>query len=162
MLFRSKPSASKSAKSFYESFFVGEDGTQYFIKPVSFDATDKNSELQVDFTFRYKNEIKDSATINISLISNSIVKEVNNISIKNLHHNVDLRDISLLYNEKKKDKFISRFTSKCSTQELFDIFADADIKIDIDRKDAVSFYITPNKTQKAIRSLNDNLLILFR
>ena len=157
-----KPAASKSAKSFYESFFVGEDGTQYFIKPLEFSAEGNQDKLFVDFTFRYKDELKDSGVVNVSIERGHIIKSLDDIIFTNTNSTVVLEDISLLFNEKKGQKFISRFSAKCSTKEMVDLFNDSNIKIEVKESDSsLSFF--PNKnSQKAIRSLNDNLYILFK
>ena len=156
-----KPAATKSAKAFYESFFV-EDGTQYFIKPIEYKAKDNKDKLFVDFTFKYKDELKDSAVVNFSIENEYIIKLVDNVTFTNEASMVALSDISLLFNEKKDKKFISRFSGKCSTKEMIDLFNDSAIKVNITANNS-SMQFTPDKSsQKIIRSLNNNLYILFK
>ena len=154
-----KPASTKSAKAYYESFFVGENGTQYFIKPIELDSEIDDAKMLIDFTFRYKNEIKDSSVINFSIIGTNIIRSVDNIVFTNI---VSLNDISLLFNEKKGDKFISRFSVKCSTKEMIDIFNHSDMKINVTTNNTITLFLSHKKTQKIIRSLNDNLFVLFR
>ena len=157
-----KPAATKSAKSYYESFFVGEGGTQYFIKPIEFKSENSQNKLFFDLTFRYKNELKDSATINFSIESDYIVKEVNDIAFTNATSTVFSDGISLLFNEKKGQKFTSRFSAQCSTKEIIDLFNDSAIKININTNNTSLSFLPDKNAQKIIRSLNNNLYILFR
>ena len=54
----------QSGSNLYTSFYVGEKGTQYFIKPLYF--SNKESEkLNTDFTFRFQNTINKSDTARI-------------------------------------------------------------------------------------------------
>ena len=158
-----KPAATKSAKAFYESFFVGEDGTQYFIKPIEFKAEGNGDKLFVDFTFRYKEELKDSAVINFSIENENIIKSVDSITFTNdASSTVTLGDISLLFNEKKDKNFISRFSAKCSTKEMIDLFNNSAIKIKINANNSTVLFFADKNSQKVIRSLNDNLYVLFK
>ena len=157
-----KPASTKSAKSYYDSFFVGEDGTQYFIKPIKFDSENGAAKLFVDFTFRYRNEIKDSTIINFSVESDYIIKSVDNITFTNAVSALSLNNcISLLFNEKKGDKFISRFSVKCSTKETVDIFNDYHVRINVSTGNSSTLFLSNKKTQKIIHSLNNNLFVLF-
>ena len=157
-----KPAATKSAKAYYESFYVGETGTQYFIKPIVFNAEKGNDKLLVDFTFRYKNELRDSAVINLSIEGDNIIKSVNGINFTNTVSSVSLNSFFLLFNEKKDKKLISRFSAKCSTREMIDIFDDPGLRITINTDNSSATFIPPKKSNKIIRSLNDNLFIIFK
>ena len=157
-----KPAATKSAKAYYESFFVGEFGTQYFIKPIEFNAENGNENLFVDFTFRYKNELKDSTIINFSIEGEDVIRSVSEIIFTNAVSSVLVKNISLLFNEKKDKKLISRFSAKCSTQEMVDIFDDPGVSVTINTNNSSNPFLSSKKSQKTIRSLRDNLYILFR
>ena len=157
-----KPAATKSAKTYYESFFVGEAGTQYFIKPIEFYDEDGHDKLFVDFTFRYKNEVKDSAVINLSIHGEVVIKSVNGITLTNAVSSISLSDISLLFNDKKDKKMISRFSAKCSTKEMIDIFDNSGVNVTINTVNSSKLFLPSKKSHKIIRSLNDNLYILFR
>jgi len=157
-----KPAATKSGKAYYESFFT-EEGTMYFIKPIEFEGTDKKDKLFADFTFRHQTELPDTAIVNLSIESTDILKKADRITFSNSSSEVSLEDISLLFNERKDKKFISRFSAKCPTNKLIAIIGDPSIQIKITKEDSPSAVVfLPNKgSQKKIRTLNNNLFILF-
>ena len=64
-----KPEKSGASGKLYETFFVGDEGTQYFIKDIKFSSNLNSDQTWTDITFRYKNELKDSATINFSFLN---------------------------------------------------------------------------------------------
>ena len=157
-----KPAATKSGKAYYESFLT-EEGTMYFIKPIKFESSDKSNELFVDFTFKPQTESPDTAAINLSIKGDDILKTIDRITFSNSGSEVSLEDITLLFNEKKDKKITSRFSAKCPTSKLIPIMGDSNIQIKITKKDSSSAILfLPNKSsQKTIRTLNENLYILF-
>ncbi len=62
-----RSSIKKGSSKLFETFYLGEKGTQYFVKPLYFE-NDKDK-FSVDFTFIYNDKINptDSATVNFSV-----------------------------------------------------------------------------------------------
>lgn len=154
-----KAGGSKGAKTYYETFFVGEQGTQYFIKPIKFKG--ENSLLKVDITFRYKNEIKDSSAINFSIISEKVVKDVDSVFISSGDHKILLNNVELIFNEKKKKLITSRFTGKVSVKDLNELFKSNPWKIDLKSSVLKELYMSSRQANKVIRKLQENVFILF-
>lgn len=116
-----KPGSNKSGKKLFETFFVGDEGIQYFIKPLTFvDSLDQ--ELILDATFRYKDQIKDSSTVNFSLLKKDIFKGIDSLFLVNEVSSVRIREVGFLFTERKKDLIVSRFTSKVSLHDLNQLF----------------------------------------
>lgn len=160
--FSVKPSSTKSAKNYFESFFVGDEGTQYFLKPLEFNSKGSKGELNIDFTFRYKNQVKDSVIVNYSITGENMIKALNEAYFQNSNASFHLNNIELLFNEKKDDKFMSRFTSKCSMADLIQLFQDENITMTLTDENNQSYIFSPSKsTKKAIKSINDNLFVIF-
>ena len=153
-----KPSSTKSGRNYYETFYVGEDGTQYFIKPLLFETKNTSEYLFVDFTFRYKNEVKDSVIVNFSFKSASIYKSIESIKISNENVEVSSNNIELLFNETFKSGYTSRFTTKFSLSETKELFNQNEWIINITNQ--TSSYWPHRKTRKAISSLKDGVFIL--
>ena len=65
-----------------------------------------------DFTFRYKNEIKDSAIVNISIEGPELYKEIDGIAFSNGDEQYELSEVKLLYNSGSKSGCVSRFTAE--------------------------------------------------
>ena len=74
--FSVKPTSQKSSKKLVETFYVGIEGTQYFIKPLTYQVEDSKEELEIDCIFRYKTKLSDSdsASINFSTYTNEPLK----------------------------------------------------------------------------------------
>jgi hypothetical protein len=77
-----KPGGASAGNKLYETFFVGEEGSQYFIKPLEF-KNEKKEKVVMDFTLRYKDDIKDSALVNFTIISEDNIKSVDQILLEN-------------------------------------------------------------------------------
>ncbi len=61
-------SVKKGTSKLFETFYIGEKGTQYFIKPLFLEDVAKNK-MSIDFTFIYNGKVAvtDSATLNFSV-----------------------------------------------------------------------------------------------
>jgi hypothetical protein len=155
-----KPSTSKSGKNYFETFFVGEEGTQYFIKPILFKNEKSNEDLILDITFRYRNEIKDSAKVNFSIKSSIIYKTIDSLKFSNKDNNLISDQLVLLYNEKNKIGFTSRFSSKFNLSEIKEMFKDDSWEITIYHHNKTYIYTPHRKTIKAINSVRDRVFVL--
>ncbi|MDD4149393.1 MAG: hypothetical protein PHE33_05135 [Bacteroidales bacterium] len=155
-----KPAGVKSGKKLVETFYVGEDGTQYFIKPIIFYNTQNKEKILVDFTFRYKNEVKDSVIVNFSLHSANIFKNIDSLSLSNTVNKIISSDIQLMFNEKRNDLFDSRFSTKILLVEFKEMFENSDWTINVYYEKSYNTYVSPKKTKKTIMSLQDNIFII--
>lgn len=156
-----KPGSVKSGKKLFESFFVGEDGTQYFIKPLSFLSNDSKSIARIDFTFRYKNEVKDSATVNFSIVDEKIFKSIDSISIFNNNSKVSVRDVKFLFAEKGKKTFNSRFSVRIPLASAVSLFDDNAWGFVFYSGMTHTSYSPSKKSKKSIERLKDNVFVLF-
>jgi hypothetical protein len=155
-----KPSSVKSGKIYFETFYVGGEGTQYFIKPLLFSAEKPSDELIVDLTFRYRNEIKDSVLVNFSVKSLGIYKTIDSLKISNDNAEAITKKVELLFNEKNKLGYTSRFTSQLSLQETKELFNHSNWNFTLSHQ-GQSMNFTPNKkTHKAIATVREKVFIL--
>ncbi len=155
-----KPSSTKSEKNYFETFFVGEAGTQYYIKPILFKAEKSNEDLVLDITFRYRNEIKDSAIVNFSIKSSTIYKTIDSLKLSNNNQKIESEQIVLLFNEKSKTGFISRHSTKFSLKETKEMFNNDAWEIIIYNKNKITKYKPNRKTIRAINAVRDKVFIL--
>jgi len=156
-----KPGAVKAGKKLYETFFVGEEGTQYFIKPLIFTNNTKER-LTLDITFRYKNQFKDSALVNISFFSKEVFKNVDSLKITNDSVVVVLKNMKFLFAERSsKKEFNSRFSTKGNMADINKLFNNADWKIFLFKQKSLSKYETPKYTKKKIDKLRFAIFMLF-
>lgn len=159
MGFKSSASTS-SGKNLYETFFVGNDGTQYFIKPLSFTDKDKNR-LTLDLTFRYKNQIKDSCIVNASFFDNAVHKSMDSVIVSNESVRVKLMDVKHLFSERSGNKVNSRFSTKGSLIEVSKLFENANWKATIYFETKQIDYFPPQQTKRKIDKLRYGIFMLF-
>lgn len=157
-----KPSSSKSGKNYFETFFVGSEGTQYFINPLKFINKSNNEVISLDITFRYRDEIKikDSAVINFSIESMSIFKAMENIKLSGKDIQINSKEVKLLFNEKKKNNFISRFSTKLSLIDIKRLFSGNNWEVNISDGKQISVFSPTKNSIRAFSIVNDKVFIL--
>lgn len=154
-----KPSTSKSGKKLFETFYVGEEGTQYYIKPLLFEDQESKEKVFLDITFRYKNEIKDSAIVNLTIEGPNIYKSIRQIRL-NGANKIESNQIELIFNEKNKNEFISRFSTNIALKDIERWFNNTDWSITL-YSDKSTINGKPNKkTKKSIHILHENIFSL--
>lgn len=151
--FHVKPGTQKGGKSLYETFFVGDQGVQYFIKPIAF-SNEQNNKLVADITFRHKKEVKDSAIINFTLLHPNPVKQIDSLEIKNGSYKFTAKNVTLLFVERDGKEYNSRHSLKTSLLNVKNIFADKSWVITVYAPGNTSIYTSGNSTQKKIGLLN--------
>ncbi len=156
-----KPGAVKSGSNLFESFFVGEFGTQYFIKPLLFEDKKSSSDLQIDFTFRYKNKIDGNSTVNFGITDNQLFKSIKRLHFTNGNSSFECSNIKFLFNEKKGNSFYSRFTTEIELEKLKQLFSSTNWEINIEQNNLNRIFVLNKQTTKSIERLNENLFILF-
>ncbi|MFW5804637.1 MAG: hypothetical protein ACOCWG_05350 [bacterium] len=154
-----KSSPSGSVKKFYETFYVGKEGIQYFIKPISF-TNDQGHELLMDITFRHKKQVKDSAVINISLLTSEVFKNLDSVVFTNSIQRINIKEIELLFNESKGKLFVSRFTMKPLVAEVNKLFNKSSWTILIYQDKKKLTYSSSKKTRKIIQKLDNTLFAI--
>ncbi|MEN8965436.1 MAG: hypothetical protein ABF250_05560 [Polaribacter sp.] len=155
-----KPSATKSGKNYFETFYAGKEGTQYFIKPIIFKDEKSNEDLILDITFRYRNEIKDSAIVNISIKSSIVYKTIDSLKLSNKDIEIKSDKVELLFNEKNKTGFTSRYSTMFSLKEIKEMFNNDEWKIIIYKQNKTTTYKPHRKTIRAINTVRDKVFIL--
>jgi hypothetical protein len=155
-----KPSTTKQGKKDFETFYVGEEGTQYFIKPIFFKDEKSKEDLILDITFRYKNEIKDSAIVNFSIKSTIIYKTINSLKLSNKDTEIKSDNIVLLFNEKNKTGFTSRYSTKFSLKEIKELFNNDSWGVTIYNQNIITKYEPYKKTIRAINAVRERLFVL--
>ena len=117
-----KTNTEKSAKSLFTTFYIGDKGTQYFIKPLSF-INQQNESFLADFTFRHQtNNDSALATINVSLLLNENIEIVDSIAFYGENYLFSVRKVSLLYKEKKDNQILIRISSKAPLAQVSSLF----------------------------------------
>ena len=149
-----------SGKKLYKTFFVGDDGIQYFINPLTF-KNDANGKMLMDITFRYKDKIKDSATFNISFIDKDVYRNIDSMKIKNDSVSIALTKFKYMFSEREKNEFNSRYSVKCRLSDVKKLFDGHDWNVLLFRQNVIGNYKTPTSTKKKIDKLKYEIFALF-
>jgi hypothetical protein len=148
-----KINAVKSGKSLYETFYVGEEGTQYFIKVLEFENNSKQYS-EFDFTFRYQNKTEDSAILNISVFAPHIFRNLDSLRLSNNKFVYVIENINHLFTDRNKNMFKSRFSTTISLTALKNLFLHDNWALQLYSNNEKVGYSTPAKTRKKINKLN--------
>lgn len=157
-----KPTGTQKRSSLYETFFVGEEGMQYFIKPLEFVSEEKNDEkMRMDFTFRHAGEASADGrvTVNLSLYSLQRISGGQDFSLQSGEKSVGLQDCRMLFQEKKKNYFHVRYTATIGMEEFIALFQKNDWRASCREEGKEKHFIASGKTQKQIKRI-DGLAIL--
>lgn len=159
--FSVKPGAIKSGNNLYESFYVGEQGTQYFIKPLKFEHDENNNTFLVDFTFQYKEDLNEKVTINFSLFSDNKPVNPDSLIIKSKEARITATKINSIYRQKKNGDFVFRYTTEIKLNNLHKVMESNQWQVRVFDANKNLKYSPKRKTQKNIEKLYQNVFVLF-
>lgn len=153
-----KRETNKSNKKLFETFFVGSEGTQYYIKPLKLNIKGSTNQLLlVDFTFRYKNQVKDSTIINFSIFNNTIIQKIDSINIDNCLYS---KNLQLVFKEREKDIMISRFTVKSPLKDLVLLFNKKQWYFTVYSQGKIFKFTSTKKTNNNIQKIKTSIFSL--
>ena len=157
-----KTSSTNAASKLYQTFYMGDKGTQYFIKPLLLKSS--NDEVcSIDFTCLSKNLETDSAIVNFSIFTQTLHKELHSAHFTNEQCNIVISSPERLFSEKKGELFESRFTTKYPLKEIKALFNSENwiFKYLTAPNESSAPFKPTRKIQKSIRRLNENVIVLF-
>lgn len=157
--FSVKPAAKKGGKNLVETFYLGDQGTQYFIKPLLFKSVNDDAEFRLDATFRYNGSMTDSVVLNFSLIGNASHKSIQLLEISNAVSQAVVNEFKLLFNEAKKKKVVSRFSTHLPLNQLKLLFQNQDWTIRVNTTDHKYEFQPSRKSKKSIKKINANVFV---
>ena len=155
-----KPTSSKSAKNLYETFFTGEEGTQYFIKPLKFENNSKEL-LYLDVTFKHRKVIKDSATVNFSVLNNNAFNAIDSLTIANDKTVKTIKDINFLFSEKTNKGYKSRFSGKFPLQQVQSLFINPNWTLILYKEGNKTEFKASKRSRKSIGKLDSDIFSIF-
>jgi hypothetical protein len=147
-----KPAASKGFGSHYEIFPLGDAGTQYFIKPLRFQAR-QGSGLQADITFRHLAPTSGLATLNFTLKSPEAMPPPERLAISNGRQTLELQAIKPLFTLAGKSNIEHRYTSTVDLPELLRLFEDPHWVWVLTLEGQSSQYQSPGATRRILEEL---------
>lgn len=136
-----KPAAQKGGKNLFTTFYLGEQGNQYFIKPIAFYSKESKAVLKVDFTFRGKeNKLADSAIFTFSYIESYPVKALDSVILQSISEKIVIQKPEKLFNQMKGKMFENRFQAKIPLIILRKMF----------KENVWQFVIVPTNNKKVV------------
>ncbi len=120
--FALRPASTRSGKHLYETYYLGENRIQYFIKPLEF-MNAEDEELFMDITFRYSQGKQDTATMNLSLITDRMTRKLDSIKISAANYSFTVSPWKHMFSETEKKRFEYRATSLCPVTVLRTLFS---------------------------------------
>jgi len=153
-------STSKRQSKFYKTFFAGEEGTRYFIKPITLQ--NKKESIDIDITFTSSTILKDSATINYSLQTNQLIKKLQKFYITNGADTLYISGNHLLFLDRNKKNYISRFSGRMPAEDLKKLFANNKWTATIVSRNEIKHFDSKKRTSKVIDFLNKHIFILLQ
>ncbi len=155
----SKSGGYQKASKLYETFFVGEEGTQYFIKAMDFIA-DNGDVLSADITFRYKNNKEGMSSLNISIYSEVVIKKIEHIDFVSSKGQIAAQNITHMFSEREDRLIKSRFTLDLPLVELDKFFTNHPFDIHLKAGDMQQTFKANKATIKKMEALNYDLFEL--
>ena len=155
-----RPGSSSSGKNLFETFYIGKEGSQYFIKPLKLKGNQPNLMMKIDFTFRYKDEVKDTALVNFSLYHDQAVKAIRESTIQAENTVVRMENPDLIFIENDNKLIKSRFTAKLPVNQLVNLFKKKNWKVNILLEKETLQFQTPTSTERKIDKLQNKLFSL--
>tara|TARA_B100001057_G_scaffold306207_1_gene306359 strand:+ start:116 stop:580 length:465 start_codon:yes stop_codon:yes gene_type:complete len=142
LLFISSVTSVFSQKNLIKSFFRGDNGIQYFIKPIVYQTTNKEK-LSVDFT--------------LNVINDSVVKIISNFSslknnMKKLIIGSSTYEVIKLFDDYETKKIYSRYTFDLKFRDFKKLFLLEPIIINYNK------YFLKKSFRKRINLINENFI----
>lgn len=156
-----KPTLNSNSNKYYEAFYIGNNQSQYFIKPISFD-NEENEEMELDMLIKDKTKTNDSTALNLSLITPIIIKELDSLKVRFDNNVVKIVQVQNIFTEKKKDNYKSRFTFKMINQDVYMLFSENKWQFELHSKNKVSIFKLENSSPKSFKDINDNLILIIK
>lgn len=151
-------SCSNKFDKLFETFYIGKNQYQYFIKPLTFESD--NSDLFVDYTVRLLDTAK-YATMNFTIESKENPGSCQKISYELSNQKIEINEIDEFYYEKKSD-YIYRSSAKIDLEELIEIFDSEEIGISYFGNLEKQNFKANNSTLKKIKKINEDLMVFIK
>lgn len=155
------PHMARAGKKLFETYYLGDRGTMYFIKPLYFESVPGGKQLSLDLTIKYRDLAKDSATLNLSTFDKEVHKGMDSLRIDNGGTVVVLNRITPLFTEKKGKNFECRLSMQLPLAQLKALFEQKHWTITVFRAGTSVTYSDAGKTSVKIDQLRQNVFAIF-
>ncbi len=142
-----------ASKSYIESFFRGENDTQYFIRPIGLKS--KTIDMNLDFTYRTNDSTK--TTLNFTLLPKEKLKsKISGFSIFVNSDTIQAENITSLF--QKRSEKIYRFSSEISNTDFDKIVKNENRNFELMFSDNTTVQLLPSKNfNKAMKAAQEDI-----
>ena len=158
-----KPATSGGGKKYFESYYVGDEGNQYFIKPLALVSEYEEAKATLDISFRSKESLQGTAQMNFSVYMPEAIHSLKSVYLYVNNTSFELSDVKLLFVEREKNSFQSRFSTTIPAEKLKSIFNTSDWQLVIIKEKGKTYkFDTASLSKKRIEAINTNLFTIFK
>lgn len=158
-----KPATSGGGKKYFESYYVGDEGNQYFIKPLALVSEYEEAKATLDISFRSKESLQGTAQMNFSVYMPEAIHSLKSVYLYVNNTSFELSDVKLLFVEREKNSFQSRFSTTIPAEKLKSIFNTSDWQLVIIKEKGNTYkFDTASSSKKRIEAINTNLFTIFK
>ncbi|PTX01352.1 hypothetical protein C8P65_12111 [Capnocytophaga leadbetteri] len=158
-----KPATSGGGKKYFESYYVGDEGNQYFIKPLALVSEYEEAKATLDISFRSKESLQGTAQMNFSVYMPEAIHSLKSVYLYVNNTSFELSDVKLLFVEREKNSFQSRFSTTIPAEKLKSIFNTSDWQLVIIKEKGKTYkFDTASSSKKRIEAINSNLFTIFK
>lgn len=155
-----KPATVKSPKKLYESFFLGNGKTQYFIKPLEFTAG-RNDVIRLDFTLR-DTPTDTNVTVNFSVYAPEAIDTVHALRIQADRFGISSDKVQQLFRKKHKKNYESRFSTEFPVSAIQKAFARPNWHVVVEAPKGKRNYPSARRAQRKVRTLHEAVFQLLK
>ncbi len=151
-----KPGAIRAKGRIYEQFTIPDNHNMYFFKFAEFKGN--GNRVVMDATFNDKNIGADSVTLNFSYYTTGITKKLDSLSITSKTIVARSHSVQYIYTERKKHKYMSRFSCKMKITDYFALFNNNSWALGVFETSHTDLLISTKKTNKYNRKLKTDVV----
>lgn len=158
--FSVKPGSGTPGTKHYQTFYIGEAGIQYFIKPLEFTSGDES--VIVDFTFRYKDSVQGFATANYSIWSKEKIRKSNGLALVHGNETYHADSLDLMFRKTVRSYFVSRYSCKIPVREFVTFMNGNEWAIKTSYEGEDHLFMPSGKTKKTIPKLQQSVFAIIQ
>lgn len=151
---------SPSIKVPYVTYYRGDNTMLYFIKPMNL-FEGKNS-MSIDFTFIDKKET-DSPSVTVNYTINNFSKSKNNTFYLKVNTKLHkLEDVNIIFEEIKKGKRVTRYTSKINQRIILEILENSHFQFVLENNNESKIYEISRKYEKKLNQTSNSIKTIIK
>lgn len=158
-----KQSTSKPTSKHFETFFIGNGTTQYFIRPLTFERKVDKQRLEIDFTFRSNPSVskEEKVNINFSIYKNTTDRNEKFFILGKDETDSIKKEVTILFSEKTKKGYLHRYNTTVLLKDLQEIFKQSNWELILENEDKTKdTYVLSKKSKKQFERLKHELFAI--